>query len=205
MKYPFIFLLTALVFTQLTGCSSIDHNAKLQYPPSTESPALSSLDHWKLNAKLGIRSAQKAQSISLIWQQLGTNYSIKLQGPMGFGSATIDGNQQQATIQQGSKNLTGAPDNLSAGLLGVPLSIEAMNWWVKGLASPNHSTAANIVIQENGQLSSFEQNGWQLQFSGYSKNGPYLLPKKISGRRGELSFKLVINQWNFPVKDLSPK
>ena len=205
MKYPFIFLLTALVFTQLTGCSSINHNAKLQYQPSTESPALSSLDHWKLNAKLGIRSAQKAQSISLIWQQLGTNYSIKLQGPMGFGSATIDGNKQQATIQQGSKNLMGAPDNLSAGLLGVPLSIEAMNWWVKGLASPNHSTAANIVIQENGQLSRFEQNGWQIQFSGYSKNGPYLLPKKISGRRGELSFKLVINQWDFPVKDVSPK
>lgn len=205
MKYPFIFLLTALVFTQLTGCSSINHNAKLQYQPSTESPALSSLDHWKLNAKLGIRSAEKAQSISLIWQQLGTNYSIKLQGPMGFGSATIDGNQQQAIIQQGSKNMTGAPDHLSAELLGVPLSIEAMNWWVKGLASPNHSKAANIVIQENGQLSRFEQNGWQLQFSGYSKNGPYLLPKKISGRRGELSFKLVINQWDFPVKDVSPK
>ena len=148
MKYPFIFLLTALVFTQLTGCSSIDHNAKLQYPPSTESPALSSLDHWKLNAKLGIRSAQKAQSISLIWQQLGTNYSIKLQGPMGFGSATIDGNKQQATIQQGSKNLTGAPDHLSAELLGVPLSIEAMNWWVKGLASPNHSTAANLLFKK---------------------------------------------------------
>lgn len=205
MKYPFIFLLTALVFTQLTGCSSINHNAKLQYQPSTESPALSSLDHWKLNAKLGIRSAEKAQSISLIWQQLGTNYSIKLQGPMGFGSATIDGNQQQAIIQQGSKNMTGAPDHLSAELLGVPLSIEAMNWWVKGLASPNHSKAANIVIQENGQLSRFEQNGWQLQFSGYSKNGPYLMPKKISGRRGELSFKLVINQWDFPVKDVSPK
>ena len=148
MKYPFIFLLTALVFTQLTGCSSINHNAKLQYQPSTESPALSSLDQWKLNAKLGIRSAQKAQSISLIWQQLGTNYSIKLQGPMGFGSATIDGNKQQATIQQGSKNLTGAPDHLSAELLGVPLSIEAMNWWVKGLASPNHSTAANLLFKK---------------------------------------------------------
>ena len=201
MKYPFIFLLTALVFTQLTGCSSINHNAKLQYQPSTESPALSSLDHWKLNAKLGIRSAQKAQSISLIWQQLGTNYSINLQGPMGFGSATIDGNQQQATIQQGSKNLTGAPDHLSTELLGVPLSIEAMNWWVKGLTSPNHSTAANIVIQENGRLSRFEQNGWQLQFSGYSKNGAYMLPKKISGRRGELSFKLAITQWDFPNKD----
>ena len=205
MKYPFIFLLTALVFTQLTGCSSISHDVKLQYQPSTESPDLSSFDHWKLNAKLGIRSAQKAKSISLTWQQLGTNYSIKLQGPMGFGTATIDGNQQQATIHQGSINLTGKPDRLSTELLGVPLSIEAINWWVRGLPSPNYPTAENIVIHENSQLSSFEQNGWQLQFYSHTKNGPYLLPKKISGRRGEHSFKLVITQWNFSVKNKSPK
>ena len=201
MKYPFIFLLTVLVLPQLTGCTSINNRATQQYPLSTESLSLSNLDHWELSAKLGIRTPQKAQSVSLKWQQFASNYSIKLQGPMGFGSATIDGNQQQATIKQGSKSLTGNPDNLAAELLGAPLSIDALNWWIRGLASPNRPTASNRVIQENGRLGNLEQNGWQLQFSGYSKNGAYMLPKKISGRRGELSFKLVITQWDFPNKD----
>jgi outer membrane lipoprotein LolB len=201
MKYPFIFLLTVLVLPQLTGCSSINNRATQQYPLSAESLASSNLDHWELSAKLGIRTPQKAQTVSLKWQQFASNYAIKLQGPMGFGTATIDGNQQQATIKQGSKSLTGTPDNLAAELLGVPLSIEALNWWIKGLTSPNHHNAKDKVLQENGTLSSFEQNGWQLQFSGAYKIHPYTLPKKITGRRGELSFKLVITQWDFPNKD----
>jgi outer membrane lipoprotein LolB len=200
MKYPFIFLI-ALALTQLVGCSSVNFSAKQQYPLSTDRAALADVDHWKLNAKLGIRTPQKAQSISLIWQQLASDYSIKLHGPMGFGAATIDGNQQQATIKRGSKVLSGNPDNLAAELLAVPLSIDALNWWIKGLTSPNHPKATDITIQENGKISSFEQNGWQLQFSGAYKIGPYTLPKKITGRRGELSFKLAITQWDFPDKD----
>lgn len=194
MKHQIIFLLGALLFCQLSGCASISH--KISDQPLVESPNLAELNNWKITGKLAIRTRQKAQSINLIWQQQGVNYTVNLNGPMGFGSATIDGNQQQATIQQGSKKLIGTPDQLSAQLLGVPLSAVAMSWWIKGLASPDHVKASNIVNQENGVLSSLQQNGWQLQFSDHQVQGAFVMPKKISGRRGELSFKLVIKQWD---------
>lgn len=194
MKHQTILLLSALLFSQLSGCVSISH--KISDQPPTESPTLAELNNWKITGKLGIRTQQKAQSINLIWQQQGVNYTVNLNGPMGFGSATIDGDQQQATIRQGSKLLTGTADQLSAQLLGIPLSAVAMSWWVKGLASPNHVKASNIVSQENGVLSSLQQNGWQLHFSDHQAQGAFMMPKKISGRRGELSFKLVIKQWD---------
>lgn len=194
MKHHIILLVGLLLLFQLSGCSSITQ--QLSDQPSIKSPTLADLDNWKTTGKLAVRTPQKAQSINLIWQQQDSNYNISLNGPMGFGSATINGNQQQATIKTGSKTLTGTPDQLGAKLLSIPLSADAMSWWIKGQASPNQPHASNIVLQQDGLVSSLQQNGWQLQFSRYQTQGAYSLPKKITGRRGDLSFKLVISQWN---------
>jgi outer membrane lipoprotein LolB len=194
MKHQIIFLIGAILTIQLSGCASITHQIVDQL--SEESPTLAELDNWKITGKLAIRTPQKAQSINLIWQQQGINYTVKLNGPMGFGATTINGNQQQATIKHGSKILTGTPDQLGLELLGVPLSAVAMSWWIKGLTSPNHAKTSNTAIQEDGFISSLQQNGWQLQFSDHQAQGAFMMPKKISGRRGELSFKLVIKQWD---------
>lgn len=195
MKYQIIVVISALLLSQLSGCVSVIHKELDQ--PAQEIPTLSQLDHWKITGKLAIRTPQKAQSINLAWQQQDNNYNLKLSGPLGFGSATIIGDPEQATIQQGSKVLTGAPNQLGTKLLGMPLSADAMRWWIKGLISPNHSKASNIVTQENSLISSFQQNGWRLKFSDYQLQGDYSLPKKISGRHGDLSFKLVVAQWHF--------
>ena len=194
MKHQIILFLGAILLLQLTGCSSITHQISDQ--PSIKNPTLAELENWKVTGKLAVRTPQQAQSISLIWHQQNTNYKISLNGPMGFGSAIINGNQLQTTIQNGSKTLIGTPDQLGAKLLGIPLSTDAMSWWIKGLASPNQPKASNIIYQQNGLISSLQQSGWQLQFSTYQTEGIYKVPKKITGRRGELSFKLVINQWN---------
>ena len=194
MKHQIILFLGAILLLQLTGCSSITHQISDQ--PSIKNPTLAELENWKVTGKLAVRTPQKAQSISLIWHQQNTNYKISLNGPMGFGLAIINGNQLQTTIQNGSKTLIGTPDQLGAKLLGIPLSTDAMSWWIKGLASPNQPKVSNIIYQQNGQISSLQQSGWQLQFSSYQTEGIYKVPKKITGRRGELSFKLVINQWN---------
>ena len=97
MKHQIIFLVGAILTIQLSGCASVTHQIADHLPE--ESPTLAELDNWKITGKLAIRTPQKAQSINLIWQQQGINYTVKLNGPMGFGAATIDGNQQQATIK----------------------------------------------------------------------------------------------------------
>ena len=176
MKYQIIFLIGALLLSQLFGCASVTH--KESDPSAMKGPSLSQLNNWKIIGKLALKTPQKAQSINLVWQQQNNNYNLKLNGPLGFGSATIDGNQKQAAIQQGSKILTGTPIQLGIELLGVPLSADTMQWWIKGLISPNHPKASNIVIQENSLISSFQQNGWQLEFSEYQAQDGYSLPKK---------------------------
>ena len=205
MKYQIIFLLGALILIQLSGCASflsqepLQEKEQEQEPGQTpaQSPTLAQQNNWNITGKLGIRTPQKAQSINLIWQQNNNNYTIKFNGPIGFGAATIKGNHQQVTIQKGSQELIGTPEQMGTKLLGVPLSVNAMSWWAKGLISPTHNQASNIKFQDDGPISSFRQNGWQLNFSDYVANGGYMIPKKISGRYGDVSFKLIINQWQF--------
>jgi outer membrane lipoprotein LolB len=133
----------------------------------------------------------------LLWQQQGEKYQLRLNGPLGFGTAFIVGDSDLAEIQKGGQLITASPQQLTKQLTGIPLPITALSWWVKGLVSPNHSAATDIRRAQTGLLENFQQAGWQISILSYSQTGPYWTPKKIAGRQGELSFKLVISDWQF--------
>ena len=189
MKNYILLWVGALLLTLLSGCASNSYQATTS--------SISELDNWKINAKLGIRTATDAQSIQMLWQQQGEKYQLRLNGPLGFGSASIVGDSEQAEIQKGEQLITANPQQLTMQLTGIPLPISALSWWVKGLVSPNHSTATSIQRTQTGQLESFQQAGWQISILSYSQTGAYWTPKKIAGRQGELSFKLIVSDWEF--------
>jgi len=189
MKNYILLWVGALLLTLLSGCASNSYQATTS--------SISELDNWKINAKLGIRTATDAQSIQMLWQQQGEKYQLRLNGPLGFGSASIVGDSEQAEIKKGEQLITANPQQLTMQLTGIPLPISALSWWVKGLVSPNHTTATSIQRTQTGQLESFQQAGWQISILSYSQTGAYWTPKKIAGRQGELSFKLVISDWDF--------
>jgi outer membrane lipoprotein LolB len=197
MKNHLLLWVGALLITLLSGCATTSYEAINADESIFAKPSLSELDNWKINAKLGIRTATDAQSMHMLWQQQGETYQLRLNGPLGFGSAYIVGNSEQAEIQKDEQLITASPQQLTMELTGIPLPITAMSWWVKGLVSPNHTSATSIERAQTGQLKSFKQAGWHISILRYSQTGPYLTPKKIAGRQGELSFKLIISDWEF--------
>jgi outer membrane lipoprotein LolB len=197
MKYHLLLWVGASLITLLSGCATTSYEAINSDEFKFAKPSLSQLDNWKINAKLGIRTATDAQSMHMLWQQQGEKYQLRLNGPLGFGSAYIVGDSEQAEIQKGEQLITANPQQLTMQLTGIPLPITALSWWVKGLVSPNHTSATSIQRAQTGQLKSFNQAGWQISILKYSQTGPYLIPKKIAGRQGDLSFKLIISDWEF--------
>mgnify|MGYP001572535648 FL=1 len=197
MKYHLLLWVGASLITLLSGCATTSYEAINSDEFKFAKPSLSQLDNWKINAKLGIRTATDAQSMHMLWQQQGEKYQLRLNGPLGFGSAYIVGDSEQAEIQKGEQLITANPQQLTMQLTGVPLPITALSWWVKGLVSPNHTSATSIQRAQTGQLKSFNQAGWQISILKNSQTGPYLIPKKIAGRQGDLSFKLIISDWEF--------
>mgnify|MGYP001567845230 CR=1 FL=1 len=197
MKKTLLLWVGTTVITLLSGCATTRYQAISVDQLESAKPSLSELDNWKINAKLGLRTTTDAQSIQMVWKQQGETYQLRLNGPLGFGSAYIVGDSEQAEIKKGKQLITATPQQLTMQLTGIPLPISALRWWVKGLISPNHTSPTSVQRAQTGRLESFKQDGWHISILSYSQTGPYWTPKKIAGRQGELSFKLVISNWDF--------
>ena len=197
MKNHLLLWVGALLIMLLSGCATTKYQAINVDELESAKPSLSELDNWQINAKLGVRTTTDAQSMRILWQQQGEKYQLRLNGPLGFGTAFIVGDSDLAEIQKGGQLITASPQQLTKQLTGIPLPITALSWWVKGLVSPNHSAATDIRRAQTGLLENFQQAGWQISILSYSQTGAYWTPKKIAGRQGALSFKLIISDWQF--------
>ena len=194
----FRFYSIAVLLATLTACSTL--------PPQHNQPVtdwqrhqqqLQSLKQWQLNGKLAFRSPAESGSASLRWQQQEHQYQMRLSGTFGIGTTYIEGNQQQVVLRKGDEQLIAASSQqLTYDLLGVPLSVEDLTYWVRGIPAPT-TPVTSQSHDPQGLLSQLEQGGWQLTFSRYRQSGNWLLPGKIDGTKGELSFKLVVKGWGF--------
>jgi outer membrane lipoprotein LolB len=202
-----LILITAVIILS-TACS-------LQ--PQTVAPASSAagswqqhqqrmaeLDEWKLTGKLGFRAPQQGGSAALQWTQKENNYQMLISGPFGVGSAKIAGNDTTAEMLYGDTLYHQPPQQLAMRLTGVPLPVDALSWWVRGLPSPTQPAATDLATAADGLAIGFDQAGWELSFSRYRQTDAGLLPGKITGslvtpnttEDSSYSFKLIISSWN---------
>jgi len=146
------------------------------------------------------------QTTAAVHQSTGSsdrsNFNYSSPAPLALAVQLISGNQQNAEMLYQDKIYRQTPQKLATQLTGVPLPVNALSWWARGLPSPNQKTASSIATSPDGYASSFEQAGWQLSFSRYSETDAGSLPGKIVGTHQSsddrrYSFKLVISDWSF--------
>jgi len=190
-------LTLVFVVVFISGCSSLttktSQEAVLKYDPIE----IGQINHWRIKGKLGFKSTTQSGSATINWQQHEGDYTITLSGPLVSGRVVIIGNHQIAEMLSGDKIFRYSPQQLAMQLTGLPLPIDFLSSWVKGLPSTDDKTLQNFVTNPNGRATSFQQHNWQLSFSDYRFTDRGYLPRKIIGQLGEQSFKLVIAQWIF--------
>ena len=154
------------------------------------------LDNWQAIAKLGIKTPKKSASARLNWRQSGPNYRIMLSGPLGFGTVLVTGNAERAQLQRGESIQRDTPDALMLLATGISLPSDALHWWMRGIPQPNGPLVTQIKLDGDGQILHFAQSGWALSFSNYQKTSAGYLPGKIIGKANQMSFKVIISQWD---------
>lgn len=194
-------VLAALTLTAIVGCSS----QKPQPPESattqtTQPQSAAQLQRWEAIGKMGVRSPRENGSANLTWLQAGDNYRIHLSGPLGAGATVISGSSAGVSLQRGSDPAVFAanPAQLTEQVMGWPLPVAEMFYWVRGLPAPGAASGQQKNAQ--GYLQSLQQSGWQLSFGEYTKAGPYTLPTRIkastSNQAGPVSVTVVIKEWH---------
>ena len=77
--------------------------------------------------------------------------------------------------------------------LGWQLPVSHLLYWVRGLPAPD--SRSRIALDPNGRLASLQQDGWDVQYLGYTEEDGYTLPNRIKLAGRDLKITLVVKDW----------
>lgn len=187
-----------LLATWLAGCALQAPVNVSGEPDRALQARLAAIDHWNLDGKLAVRSAQQAESARVQWQQDGAGFDIHLSGPAGLKATRIYGIPGGVRFEQGEhRESAGSAEVLSERLIGWPLPATEMTWWLRGLPATDNDTHT-IIYTPEGWLAQLEQGDWTIRFSDHRPVRDVVLPGRIEAVRGELKITLVIKAWELP-------
>ena len=176
--------------------------APTAYPPGERWEArravLTALQNWSLTGNMGVLTEQQGWHASFQWSQEGQGYQIDLIGPFGQGRVRIEGDAQEVRVRTADgQALTAAdPEQLLADAVGVRIPVDGLSYWVRGLPDPRQPSV--LADDGLGRLIRLEQGGWVVEYPRYMPVAALELPAQIRARKGDLSVKIVIQQWRLP-------
>lgn len=167
------------------------------------SEVLLSLQAWDFSGRIGVRDANESQSSRIRWQQRGDNYVINLWGALNIGATEITGTPQQVRLQQEGEAplITDTPEQLIHEQLGYELPVSNLNYWIKGIPAPG--ATATPIFNEDNQLVSLLQSGWQIDYLGYTNYGVEALPTQVRMQKPPLRLDFVRLSWTILDPELS--
>ncbi|BFM49417.1 lipoprotein insertase outer membrane protein LolB [Marinomonas sp. THO17] len=175
----------------LAACSSQPRGPVT--PPPESALAIS---QWETSGRVGIRTPDDAISGNFTWQHTPETYTLNIVGPFGQGATKLSKDvSQQITLSYEDKTLVGKDARqLLYQELGWDFPVEQVNYWIRGLASPN--TKATVVLEDDSlRPTSIKQDGWLVNYRRYTQVDGLDLPQRIQVSKPPFKVNLIINQW----------
>lgn len=160
---------------------------------------LESLSSWEFTGSINVRDANEAHSSRIRWNQQGELYRINLWGTFNIGATEINGRPGEVRIdQQGEAPIvTESPEEMLYERIGYELPVTELNYWIRGIPAPGPSQA--LEFADNQQLLSFEQQGWRVEYLGYTNAGRETLPNRIRIQKDPLRLDLIRLNWTLDL------
>jgi outer membrane lipoprotein LolB len=180
----------------LSGC--LTQPVKLGDDPSKQ---LITSQHWFVKGRVAVKTEDDNYSATLEWEKSARDFDFHIYGMFGATYTHL--------IQEGDKATLKLPEDkvfhhqsaqtLMDQQLGWNFPIDALSYWVKGLASGK--AGEKITRNKKGQLQTVNFRNWHVSFSRYQDFSGHQMPKIIKAKHPEITLKIAVNKWNFgPVK-----
>ena len=147
-----------------------------------------------------LRSAQGADSASLMWQQHGDNTDLLLSGPIGLGATRIHSDGKHLDINRGGELQRidiSSPDAI-ARATGWDLPLAALRHWLKGAPAPDLAIQSLDLDPKQGLLLHLRQADWDIHYQHYREFDGLRLPTRLHIKRGSTEARILIAQWQLP-------
>lgn len=155
---------------------------------------------WNLNSKVALRFGEENVSFRLNWlQQPAMQYVMQIINPLtGALVARLSRNSGGVSLLADNGKLYQDSDEerLLQNQSGLKLPVKGMQYWVRGITSPNHKVDA-LQLDAMGRPQVLQQAGWKITYSRYANNNYNAMPNRVVLVRSkdDVYVKMIAKQW----------
>lgn len=193
-----------IVLLGLNACTGVVvktpvSDSKVAYRDRVE--LLTAIPEWGLVGKISLDDGDRGGSGRLQWNVRDNGSELDFHGAMGRGAWNLQIGPDGAVLREASGSEQTAPgvNALIQDRMGWPIPVEALQWWVRGLAAPG--TVDDEQLDPQGLLTSLNQLGWRVEFNRYDSKTGVSLPVRLDARRDNYRVKLAIGRWQLDRGD----
>lgn len=156
--------------------------------------------NWNLESKIALQFREEYWTFGLNWAQRALQqYAMQIRNPLtGAVVARLNHDRQGATLlaNNGQRYHSRNAEQLLQQQTGLNLPLQGMQYWVRGLTSPQYKTD-RLQLDQKGRPQLIQQAGWLIRYTNYEDNAPTALPRKMTLSRSQdkVQVKLVARQW----------
>lgn len=160
---------------------------------------LAAISTWGLVGRISLDDGNHGGSGRLQWDVKSDNSELDFHGAMGRGAWHLQIGPEGAVLKDanGTEQTASAVNDLILDRMGWPIPVDALQWWVRGLAAPGD--IEDEKLDPEGLLISLEQFGWSVDFSRYDSVAGVVLPKRLNATRDNYRVKLAISRWQMDM------
>ena len=191
--YGFFVLL--LILNACTGVTvkkpGLDNSAVYQ----ERAVKLGSISEWGLVGRISLDDGDQGGSGKLKWDIQSGSSSLDFHGAMGRGAWHLEIGPNGAVLREanGSEQTAPGVNALIQDRMGWPIPVDALQWWVRGLAAPGAIEDEQFDV--DGLLINLRQFDWNVEFGRYKSQDGIELPIRLNATRENYRVKLAISRW----------
>jgi outer membrane lipoprotein LolB len=188
-------LVALLLALLLGGCAALPSVAP-KYPD-----AAGKLERWAFNGRVSLTREESGWHAGLAWRENAGEYDLRVAGPLGQGAFELSGDAAGVMlVDADSRTFTARDaDALLHHVTGWTLPVSGMHYWVRGLAVPG--VESRVERDAAGLVSRLDQSGWVIRYDRYQSVDGVMLPGRLRMEQGNVSVRVVIDEWLLNVAD----
>jgi len=195
---------TVILVCTLAACAAVPQRP---VDPSSltafqaRSGQLGGITAWGLEGKISLDDGDQGGSGKLQWDVAPGLSELDFHGALGRGAWHLRVGSDLAYLQlaDGTEQTAPGVGELIRDQIGWPVPLDALQWWVRGLAAPG--PVENRTLDPQGLLISLRQFGWNVEYDRYVLYDGVQMPVRLDAKRGSYRVKLAISRWRMGADD----
>jgi outer membrane lipoprotein LolB len=148
-----------------------------------------------VSGRLSARRGSEAAAANFRWSHAPGRDELVLASPLGQTLARLEGDASRVRLElpDGRAHEAGDWEALTSRVLGAPVPVRGLAWWIRGGAHP--SSGFTVERDAAARVSVLRQDGWEIVYDFVDGRSA---PSRLRMSYPETEIRLVVDDWSTP-------